>query len=414
MSSEIPITVIIPTKNRAETLEHTLRTCTGQAYEKLTIIVSDNVSTDHTREIVEAANDARIRYINPGKSLSMAHHWEYALSHVQQGFVTVLGDDDGFLPGAIGEAARILEETKSKALATNYGLYWWPNVFEEERKNILHVSFRSGYERMRADRALQRLVEGKSHYLTVPCIYNSFIDRSLIDQAQALSGRFFRSQIPDVYSSIVLTGLLDEYVFSKKSLKVFGISQKSNGAAYLGKPGNDEVAKLFYQDETIPIHPSASNTLGKSIGIIMGECLLQSFDAGLNQSLKARFNWWPFLDIAVREANTTGRGHKDEIFRNIQEIIHKNHLNEREHEPAQRQNVSANAILSVVSRLKDMVAIVDASQYGAYTIQDACMLYNKIYQEPYKYPEIVPSTVSKLGDTAAFQSLKEFFNLRKK
>jgi hypothetical protein len=363
---------------------------------------------------VEAANDARIKYINPGKSLSMSHHWEYALSHVKHGFVTVLGDDDGFLPSAIDDAVKILEETKSKALATNYGLYWWPNVFEEEKKNILHISFKSGYERVSADQALQRLMNGKNHYLSVPCIYNSFIDRTLIDKAQALSGSFFRSQIPDVYSSIVLPGMLDEYIFSKKSLKVFGISQKSNGAAHLGKPGNEDVAKLFYQDETIPIHPAASNTLGKSIGIIMGECLLQSFDAGLNLPLKNEFSWWPFLDIAVREANTTGKGHKDEILRNVQEIISKNGLGSRDFEMAQNQSFSANAVLSVINRLKDIVAIVDASRYKVHTIHDACVLYDKIYQEPYKFLEIIPSTLSKLSDTAAFQSIKEFLNLRKR
>ncbi len=61
-------TVIIPTKDRAEYLHHTLRTCSLQDYDNLEIIVSDDGSTDHTREVVaEAARkDPRIRYASPG------------------------------------------------------------------------------------------------------------------------------------------------------------------------------------------------------------------------------------------------------------------------------------------------------------------------------------------------------------
>ena len=56
-------TVIIPTKDRAKYLFHTLRTCTIQDYDNLEIIVSDDGSTDNTREVVEeaASKDPRVR-----------------------------------------------------------------------------------------------------------------------------------------------------------------------------------------------------------------------------------------------------------------------------------------------------------------------------------------------------------------
>ncbi|MGZ8158598.1 MAG: glycosyltransferase family 2 protein, partial [Methylobacter sp.] len=63
-------TVIIPTRDRAETLEATLRTCLRQTYENFEIIVSDNCSGDNTKEIVDGLHDPRIRYINPGRRLS--------------------------------------------------------------------------------------------------------------------------------------------------------------------------------------------------------------------------------------------------------------------------------------------------------------------------------------------------------
>ncbi len=42
-------TIIIPTRERAATLEHALRTVTDQDFASLEIIVSDNASTDNTR-----------------------------------------------------------------------------------------------------------------------------------------------------------------------------------------------------------------------------------------------------------------------------------------------------------------------------------------------------------------------------
>ena len=58
--------VIIPTRERSDTLQSSLKTCVGQDYDNLEIIVSDNFSTDNTREVVESFDDPRIRYINTG------------------------------------------------------------------------------------------------------------------------------------------------------------------------------------------------------------------------------------------------------------------------------------------------------------------------------------------------------------
>ncbi len=59
------ISVIIPTYNEAETLEVAVRSIMEQTYKSLEIIVSDDKSTDNTREIVEKLQkeDPRVRYL---------------------------------------------------------------------------------------------------------------------------------------------------------------------------------------------------------------------------------------------------------------------------------------------------------------------------------------------------------------
>ena len=73
------ISIIIPTRERCDTLKYTLKTCLIQDDGNLDIIVSDNFSQDATKGVVQSFSDKRIQYINPGKRLSMSHHWEFAL-----------------------------------------------------------------------------------------------------------------------------------------------------------------------------------------------------------------------------------------------------------------------------------------------------------------------------------------------
>lgn len=66
---QIPVSVIIPTFNRASVLNENLRKLTEQRYKNFEVIVGDDGSTDETKETVEAARkwaEFPIRYVNTG------------------------------------------------------------------------------------------------------------------------------------------------------------------------------------------------------------------------------------------------------------------------------------------------------------------------------------------------------------
>ena len=65
------ITIIIPTRNRCDTLAGTLKTCVEQNHDSLSIVVSDNCSDDNTRDVVHSFHDERIRYLRTPNRLSM-------------------------------------------------------------------------------------------------------------------------------------------------------------------------------------------------------------------------------------------------------------------------------------------------------------------------------------------------------
>ncbi len=58
------VSVVLPTYNRAEYLERSIRSVLSQTYQNWELIISDDGSTDDTTRIVTSFNDPRIKYFN--------------------------------------------------------------------------------------------------------------------------------------------------------------------------------------------------------------------------------------------------------------------------------------------------------------------------------------------------------------
>src|SRR5882672_8176756 len=117
--NEPKITVIVPTRARSDVLQKTLLTATNQNYPRLEIIVSDNFSGDETEDVVRGIKDSRIKYLNTGRRISMAKNWEFALSHVNSGWVAIIGDDDGLMPESVRKVAEIISDTDVQAIRSS-------------------------------------------------------------------------------------------------------------------------------------------------------------------------------------------------------------------------------------------------------------------------------------------------------
>lgn len=57
------VSVIIPTYNRAEKIEASIRSVLSQSYRNLELIIVDDCSMDNTHEVVNSISDARLRYV---------------------------------------------------------------------------------------------------------------------------------------------------------------------------------------------------------------------------------------------------------------------------------------------------------------------------------------------------------------
>ena len=108
------VSVIVPTYNRADLLAASLDSVTRQTFTNYEIIVVDDGSNDHTREMI-AARTQRIRYLwqkNQGVSEARNH----ALRIVHSEFVAFLDSDDLWQPGFLEATVGRLRTHPNEAL----------------------------------------------------------------------------------------------------------------------------------------------------------------------------------------------------------------------------------------------------------------------------------------------------------
>lgn len=295
-------TIIIPTRDRIETLVHTLRTCTRQTYCDLDIIVSDNCSEDGTRSFIESCNDPRVRYINPGRRLSMSGNFEFALSHARDGFIMIIGSDDGVLPGAIEAVDEIVRSHNVLAVSCRQATYVWPDFKDASiAGRLIFGSTRQGVEIRNSKTWIQRALNFQDLYtFDLPNLYCGFAHRSIIDRG-IKDGVYFRSITPDAYASFALAIHQPTYAFSHTPFVIAGASTKSNGASAMHASADGAEAAKFRIENDIPFHRDYD--LISCFEVFTAEAYSQTADAFPESCSEFAVDRKQLLAGALRSAN---------------------------------------------------------------------------------------------------------------
>ena len=306
-------TVIIPAKNRATYLFHTLRTCSMQEYENLEIIVSDDGSTDDTREVVESAGrrDGRVRYISPGLGVGMRDNFEFALNQVKPGYVIALGADDGLLPRGIQGMHDLLKETGKDLAAWPAPTFSYANSRTIDSQLVLFR--KSGRKIIRSADFLKRQAEALDYLddIESPMSYVKGVASTvLIDRvrSRSLDGRFYACPTPDGYSGIVLAGEVEDYAFSGEPFSIYGISPTSQGMNY--QAGTSEatiISEAFFRAvSNAPMHARlASQPYSPLIALMTADYIFTASDL---PGWPGRFPPIDFQHLLTRGLNELSHG----------------------------------------------------------------------------------------------------------
>jgi len=248
-------TVIIPQKDRAEYLIHTLRTCMIQDYPNFEIIVGDDYSEDNTVDIVRELQkiDPRIKLLAHDHHVGMRMNFELALSEVKEGYVIALGGDDGLVPGCIWRMYEIFKETGAELLTWSQAGYKYP--MDESDNGLFSVPKRkfSGVKMLKSTDFLNKISK-TMNYMNEECpmfYIKGVASINIINRVKTRTpdGCFYYCPTPDGFSGVVLAGEVNEYAYTREPLSINGDTPKSQGRNYKRTDEKSKKeAKQFFED----------------------------------------------------------------------------------------------------------------------------------------------------------------------
>jgi len=279
----VKLSIVVPTRNRRDTLHHSLRTIFSQTCPLIEIIVSDNFSDDGTQDYVSSLNDSRLRYINTGTRLSMSENWEFALEHCNGEFVTFIGDDDGFTPDGVEIALNHLDRSGLPAIIWEKAEYCWPDHVDSELRNICVMRLsKFGQQTLNSSTQLASVCSFKTCYSRLPCIYNGIVSTRVLREIRdkSIDQKLFCGICPDVLSSIAVAASIPQFAFLRYPISVNGASRHSNGTSCMrSNPTDKESAHAKFLSELNVSYPPEIQMAPSVSTCCMGELLIarQSF-----------------------------------------------------------------------------------------------------------------------------------------
>ncbi len=104
------VTICIPTYNRADYLRAAIQSVLDQTCGDFQVLVTDNHSTDNTRDTVASFGDPRIRYECWPQNIGMMGNFRAGIELAQTKYIAVLPDDDLYEPDHLQHALDLLAQ----------------------------------------------------------------------------------------------------------------------------------------------------------------------------------------------------------------------------------------------------------------------------------------------------------------
>lgn len=149
------ISVCIPVFNGERYIRDSIESVLKQTETRFELVVVDNCSTDHTREIVASYSDPRIRVFRNHCNLGLAGNMNKCVELAQGDQIVILPHDDVLLPTMLEACNRIL--TSDPQIGIVYSSYYRINA-EGKLIDLCQTDARDMV--MSGDKAFRKIVRG--------------------------------------------------------------------------------------------------------------------------------------------------------------------------------------------------------------------------------------------------------------
>src|SRR5215831_17523556 len=142
MDSNIKVSVIVPTYNRAHTLRRCLDSALGQTISPDEVIVVDDASTDDTTSVVKSISDERLRLITmPSRKGAQAAR-NVGITNAKGEYIAFLDSDDEWLPQKLEWQIKEIARMEKPCVVHGAG---WIYRDQEKTREIFHIPKLNGF-----------------------------------------------------------------------------------------------------------------------------------------------------------------------------------------------------------------------------------------------------------------------------
>ena len=134
------VSIGIPTYNGDKRIATALTSILKQDYPNLEVIISDNCSSDNTREVcTELCGHRRdVHYFRQKKNIGLVPNFEFVLSQASGDLFMWIADDDSLEPGILTKYVDFLTRHSDYTLVSGQIRYWMEDraIFDEKDLNM--------------------------------------------------------------------------------------------------------------------------------------------------------------------------------------------------------------------------------------------------------------------------------------
>ena len=269
--------IVIPTRERHETLKFALQTCVEQEFDDYEIVVCDNHSSEATKQVVDAFDSPRIRYHRSDRPLSMQDNWNLAYSLTRGDWITFIGDDDGILPFGLRQLDLALKRHDVQAVRWNYAVYSWPTIIDTKLANYLQICTARQESVIDSRALINDVLNARCAANLLPNVYHSCVSRKILDQIRDRSGAVFSGFHPDTYTSFGVAYLANRHLSLTLPISCSGFSGSSNNIAFSFVRRKHDIAERQQAENAehgLHLHPWIADL--PTLWAVLGDSFLRS------------------------------------------------------------------------------------------------------------------------------------------
>jgi hypothetical protein len=231
--SGLLLSIAIPTKNRQPYLINLVDELLRSDRQDFEIVLQDNSDDDQLFAYVAGLDDARVHYAYVGEWISVVDNCDAAVRRCSGDYVCMLGDDDGVMLDEALEEMAAAKREGADAVMGPVLLYTWPDITHRNISGLGGKLYRRplfGLRRNADPLADARRVVARSGAMGLeglPCVYQGFVGRAVLDEVAARTGSCFPGASPDMANAIGIASFVKQCRWVDRPLVIAGHSRSS-------------------------------------------------------------------------------------------------------------------------------------------------------------------------------------------